>query len=237
MDYSEKRQNKKAVLFDLDQTLWDHEQTQKSAIESLCARYEIDFQVFYRFYPFFNREAWGALARKTITVDDMRVIRFSNTLKAAGITHVSPTRLSDEYLFLYRQLVHLVEGAKDVLASLNPFFTIGIITNGTLDVQKGKLDRSELKDYVDFMVTVDDAGCSKPSQDFFNQAFKKCGVHPRDITCVGDNYEEDIVGSLMAGAGCAVWFNPQGHPIPREFDIQPDFVISHLLDLLKVFRL
>jgi FMN phosphatase YigB (HAD superfamily) len=51
MEYSENRQNKKAVLFDLDHTLWDHEKAQRSAVDSLCIKHELDSHLFYRYYP------------------------------------------------------------------------------------------------------------------------------------------------------------------------------------------
>ena len=92
MEYSKNHQNKKAVLFDLDHTLWDHERAQKSAVELLCRKYQIDFDVFYRLYPLFNREAWNAFARKSVTLDELRILRFAKTLEASRITHLSPSR-------------------------------------------------------------------------------------------------------------------------------------------------
>ncbi|MBN1902314.1 HAD-IA family hydrolase [Candidatus Sumerlaeota bacterium] len=232
-----KRQKKKALLFDLDDTLWDHQKAQKSAIEDICVHHEIDFLTFYRYYHYFNQEAWNDYANKLVSLDEMRIQRFARSLKSSRIDHLSPHMLSEEYLALYRGRICLVEGAIEALGALRPVFTIGVITNGSLDVQKWKLDCSQLKDYVDFMVTVDDAKCSKPSHAFFEMAFEKSGVHPRDITCIGDNFKDDIVGAIMAGAGRAVWFNPQNHSIPGEFDIQPDFMILRLTELLNVLSI
>ena len=225
---------KGAVLFDLDNTLFDHEKTQAWAIKTMCENLHIDFQAFYPLFVLYNKEVWREFADRLITVSSMRIGRFRKTLNALHISHLDPEILSEEYLALYRKSVYLIEGTREVLLELKPHFILGIITNGTSDVQKKKIERSSLDHLFDFIVTVDEAGCSKPSPAFFELAFQKAGVPPKDITCVGDNFLEDIVGAAQAGAGRTVWFNPRNDPVPEQYHIRPDHIISRLQDLPRI---
>ena len=224
---------KGAVLFDLDNTLFDHEKTQNAAIKILCDNRHIDFQAFYPLFHLYNKEGWRELAAGLINVPSMRILRFRNTLDALHIFHLDPAELSGEYLALYAKIVYLVEGAREVLLELKSHFILGVVTNGASDIQQKKIERSALDHLFDFIVTVDEAGCSKPSPAFFEIAFQKAGVPPENITCVGDNFLEDIVGAARAGAGRTVWFNPRNDPVPEEYHIKPDLIISSLLDLPK----
>ncbi len=226
------RQNKRgAVLFDLDYTLWDHATAQATAIRHICERHTLNFDEFYPLYTCFNREGWEAFARRTISLSQMRIGRFEKTIAALELTHLSPSVLSNEYLRIYPEGIYLVDGAEELLRLLKPHFIIGIITNGTRDTQGGKVERSPLNGYPDFIVTVDDAKCSKPSPEFFKFAFRRAGVPLGQITCVGDSYEDDIIGAARAGAGRTVWFNPEGAPIPEDHAIRPDHIIKHLKEL------
>jgi len=220
-----------AVLFDLDYTLWDHGRAQEKAIHTLCDSYSIDFQAFYPHYVRFNWEVWSDYARGKLSLEKMRIVRFEKAFRAIGASECSPDLWSREYLVLYRKSIFLVEGAVEILRILKPRYTIGIITNGTLDTQTFKVNQSPLRDYLDFMVTVDDAGCSKPERAFFEKAFLTAGFPREKIACVGDHYHEDIVGAKKAGAGTVVWFNPGGEQLPDNAEILPDYIISRLEEL------
>ena len=177
-----------AVLFDLDYTLWDHAAAQENAIRKVCEKHDLDFEVFHPVYVKHNWEVWRAFAAGTLEIEEGRLLRFSRTLEKIRVSNRSPETLSRDYLSFYPLEVCLIDGAEDILALLRPHFIMGIITNGTLNTQNGKLDRSRIRQYFDFMVTVDDAGCSKPEKAFFDLAFQKAGV-PRDaIVCMGDNF-------------------------------------------------
>ena len=234
MDDLTQTEKRGAVLFDLDYTLWDHARAQNRAIRHLCTKHQIDFDAFLPLYERYNWDGWKAFAKGLISFTDMRLDRFIRSLEELEITHLSPSRLSEEYLAHYGNEVFLIDGAMDLLHELRRFYIIGVITNGTRDTQTKKVGRSALEGSLDFMFTVDDAGCSKPSEDFFRKAFEKAGVPSSRITCVGDNFLEDIVGATRAGAGCTIWFNPAGNPIPEQYNVRPDFVITHLSEIAPI---
>jgi len=227
---------KGAILFDLDHTLWDHDEAQKTAVKRLCVKNNIDFDTFYPVFARINREMWERFARGESNIEDLRVLRFTKSLETLHIDSLSPEILSEDYMVLYPNSgVFLMEDTIEILEALKSQYILGIITNGTREVQDGKIERAEIVHYFDFMITVDDAGCSKPDTDFFKMAFRRSGTPPEKIACVGDNFYDDIVGSHRAGAGKTIWMNSRNLPFPEEYNIKPDHTISSLKELLPIF--
>jgi len=223
-----------AILFDLDNTLWDHARAESEAIKKICGEYRIDFELFYPHYCRYNREVWRAYAKRTLSLSRMRVERFARTINTLGLPHLSPLSLSNEYLNLYRIEHYLIPGTIKVLQELKSKHIIGIITNGTRDIQKRKLERSGLERYINFMVTVDDVGYSKPDNRFFYYAFKRANLPRENILCIGDDFLDDIVGAKNAGAGTVIWFNPSRQSLPLEYNVEPDYIVQELHDVLEI---
>ena len=223
-----------AALFDLDSTLWDHNRAQHGAIKKICMDHGINFPTFYPLYHRHNLEVWQALARGEMQIQDVRIARFARTLDALQLQNLSPANLNDEYMRNYATGVYLMDGTVNLLQSLRPHYILGIVTNGTFDVQWNKVSHSPLKDFMDFMITIDDAGCSKPDREIFQHAFERSGFPAEMATFIGDSYYDDIIGATLAGAGRTIWFNPDRIPIPNTFDIRPTHEIRHLNELIPI---
>ena len=56
-----------------------------------------------------------------------------------------------------------------------------------------------LSEYVDIMVTSEEAGREKPSEAVFELIIKKSGVLPWELLMIGDSYEKDIKGAENVG--------------------------------------
>lgn len=223
-----------AALFDLDSTLWDHSRAQHGAIQKVCNDHDINFAAFYPLYHRHNLEVWQALARGEMQIEDVRIARFARTLDVLKLQNLSPAKLNEEYMRNYATGIYLMEGTVKLLQALRPHYILGIVTNGTFDVQWNKVSHSPLKDFMDFMITIDDAGCSKPDREIFQLAFERSGFPAEMTTFIGDSYYDDIIGATLAGAGRTVWFNPDRDPIPEPFDIQPTHEIQHLNQLIPI---
>jgi YjjG family noncanonical pyrimidine nucleotidase len=227
---------KGAILFDLDHTLWDHDEAQQTAVKRLCVKNNIDFDIFYPLFDRINQEMWKRFARGEGNIEELRIQRFTRSLEAAHIDFLSPDNLSADYLHLYPSAgVFLMEHTIEILEALKSQYILGIITNGTRKVQDGKIERAEICHYFDFMITVDEAGCSKPDTEFFKMAFRRSGAPPEKITCIGDNFYDDIVGAHRAGAGKTIWMNSRNLPFPEEYGVRPDHIITSLKEILPIF--
>lgn len=110
-----------------------------------------------------------------------------------------PVRLWDAYR---RRMPELVSCPDDVFGALSVLrtagWTIGIVTNGEVDNQEGKLHRTGLADAVDGWVISAEAGIRKPDPAIFALAAQRLGV-PLRGWMVGDGLESDIAGAAAAG--------------------------------------
>lgn len=82
---------------------------------------------------------------------------------------------------------------------------MGIVTNGTVRVQKSKITGSGMDVYMSAIVISEAEGMKKPARELFLRAAMRLGVAAHEIAFVGDNLAADVEGSRLAGM-VPVWF-------------------------------
>lgn len=85
-----------------------------------------------------------------------------------------------------------------------------ILTNGTIDPQRRKIEKHRLAELVDVVVVTEEIGVHKPHPGAFQEVLALLGVAPDDAVMVGDNLENDIEGALAAGFSRAIWLAGPG---------------------------
>jgi putative hydrolase of the HAD superfamily len=93
----------------------------------------------------------------------------------------------------------LFEGAHEILDYLQPNYQMHIITNGFNEVQYQKMDKSNLSNYFEKIITSEDAGVKKPNPIIFEYALSQAKATPNESIMIGDNWEADIMGAKSAG--------------------------------------
>jgi putative hydrolase of the HAD superfamily len=101
------------------------------------------------------------------------------------------------------------EEAVTVLESLHGRMRLAVVTNGTEEHQRTKLDASGLTGLFDAIVTSGTVGASKPDPRIFRAALEAVGCGPEDAAMVGDNPLRDIAGAQQAGLR-GVWIDRNG---------------------------
>jgi 2-haloalkanoic acid dehalogenase type II len=101
------------------------------------------------------------------------------------------------------------EEAVAVLESLRARMRLAIVTNGTEEHQRTKLDASGLTGLFDAIVTSGSVGASKPDPAIFRAALEAVGCEPGDAAMVGDNPLRDVAGAQRAGLR-GIWIDRNG---------------------------
>jgi putative hydrolase of the HAD superfamily len=115
-----------------------------------------------------------------------------------------------------------------VLDELSDSATLALITNGASDLQREKLEASELGDRFAAVIVSAEFGIGKPDPTIFEHALAQLGADKRDAVMVGDSVDRDVDGAVAAGLR-GVWINRFGERRP---DGRPDLVeISTLTEL------
>jgi putative hydrolase of the HAD superfamily len=207
----------RGVLFDLDDTLFDHRRSARAALTAVHAAFasEADFAAFERHHAHYLEEMHLEVLAGRATLEDARRERFRRVFAALGLT-LDPAdvyRVAETYRLGYSSARRAIEGAADLLARLRSSVAIAIVTNNLLGEQQDKLRVCGLTEYVDALVASEDVGTSKPDPEIFRIALARLGVRAEDAVMVGDSWANDIEGARAAGIR-AVWCNRYGHERP-----------------------
>jgi putative hydrolase of the HAD superfamily len=203
----------RAVLFDLDDTLFDHARATRSALADLpglepCLRIWPVEELCDRHGRVLETLHAGVLAGD-MTVGEARVERFRQLLEAAGLPRpLDRARdVARAYRAAYERDWQAVPGAIGLLESVNAKgLRVVIVTNNGVAEQQRKLERCGIGALVHAMVTSEEAGIAKPAPGIFEIALRHAGASAAEAVMVGDAWATDVEGARAAGIR-PVWFN------------------------------
>jgi YjjG family noncanonical pyrimidine nucleotidase len=213
----------RAVLFDLDDTLFDHRHCARTALGELHASHAAfqshPFHDFERLHATLLEELHKRVAIGEMPLDVARQERFRRLFGAVGAPSDRETiaRAAATYREGYRRVRQPIAGAAALLAAVSDHARIAIVSNNLLEEQEDKLRHCALDRYVDVLVVSEEVGVSKPDPRIFEIALDRLGVAAGDTVMVGDSWTADIAGARAAGIR-AIWFNPTRLPKPQHDD-------------------
>jgi putative hydrolase of the HAD superfamily len=200
----------KAVGFDLDGTLFDHQGSATAAVDEFLLLLGIAPSDEVRQLWFTVEEAeferWRA---GLIGFQEQRRNRLRRVLPALGIAapeHPAELdRMFEDYLLAYRNAWTAFPDSGSVLSSLRlRGFRLGILTNGSQEQQLDKLSAIGLIELVDVVCTSELIGFQKPDPRAFETLAARLGMEPAACLFVGDNPEHDVAGARSAGMQAAL---------------------------------
>lgn len=132
-----------------------------------------------------------------------------------------------------RKVPFVYEETFSTLDRLKGDYQLLLITNGSPDLQKTKLEiTSELVPYFDQIVISGAFGRGKPDPSIFEHALSLMSLKNDEVIMVGDNLMTDILGANRAGIQ-SVWINR--HNKARE-EVIPAYEIQHLEELFPILE-
>jgi HAD superfamily hydrolase (TIGR01549 family) len=211
----------RAILFDLDDTLFDHHTASTNALARVHAASpagrRATFEAFQRHHTRFLEEMHIEVLAGRVGLDDARRERFRRVFAALGVdvTVEETAAAAAAYRAGYLEARRPTAGAVDLVAALKPRVRIGIVSNNLLEEQREKLEICGLAPYVDSLVVSEEVGLSKPDPGIFRTALARLGAREDSAIMVGDSWQADIAGAAAAGIR-PVWFNPRRLPRPSD---------------------
>jgi putative hydrolase of the HAD superfamily len=189
----------KAVLFDLDGTLYDRDR--------LAAA------LFAEQYDAFAGALRG-LARERFLRDVHEMDEHGHGEKDPGYRRLVETwglepelaeRLIAHFWSVYDKHMELPQDTSDTLRELRGRgLKLGIVTNGPSHTQRRKIAALGLADSFDAILVSGEEGVHKPEAELFRRALARCAVAPHEAIFVGDHPVADVAGAHGAGLK-AVW--------------------------------
>lgn len=209
----------KTILFDLDDTLFDHRHSARTAIAAVARKYSWNTRSIEELEAEYDRllsEIHPAVLAGKVTPEQSRRMRYARLFEFCQAPH--DDRVIGEALAfamgMYRDARKAVDGAAELLIELKQQYKIGVISNNFLNEQMEKLDVIGLRKLVDELVVSEEVGYTKPDKRIFEVAMSRMDAGPCECLMIGDSWEADIVGATNAGIR-AIWFNRFGLPCPN----------------------
>jgi putative hydrolase of the HAD superfamily len=142
-------------------------------------------------------------------------------------------RLADRFSAYRVEAMTLFDGAHSLLDLLrHKGIKLALITNGSAEVQRGKLHRFDLLKSFDHIQIEGEVGFGKPDPHAYTTALGALAVDANETWMVGDHLEWDVAAPQRLGI-FSVWFNPSGMPVPANVNVRPDRIISALDHLIE----
>jgi putative hydrolase of the HAD superfamily len=226
------------IFFDLDHTLWDFEKNSNHTMRKVYEEFELaqkgisDFDLFYEKYHIINEEMWAQFRNKTLSRNELRWKRMYKTLAHYQIISEEMSHdMSDCYLDILPKKKNVFPFAIEILQYCrDENYTIHLITNGFELTQYEKIKNAGIDEFIDKMITSEQAMSMKPHKEIFEYAFLLTGAKANNSIMIGDSYEADIQGAKTVNMD-QVYFNPHkiAHQGTTTFEISCLSEIKNIL--------
>lgn len=224
----------KAVLFDLDDTLWSVGPVILQAELSLqrwmaihapkvVQKYSIDElrqqrEALVKTDPRFAYDLWA-----------LRLALLRKVFKKVG----EDLEKADQAMQVFAQARNQVELYQDVLPALELLrerVAMGSISNGFADLQA-----IGLAPHFQVSLAAHSFGCAKPDRRIFSAACAALNLLPQQVAYVGDDLRLDVQGAQQAGMQ-GIWMNRQRLNLAdtSQRGVQPDAIVADLHELIDL---
>ena len=221
----------RALLFDLDDTLWpitpvivQAEQVLFTWIAAhaprVAASYSIDMMRQQRIQLM--------QARPELAID-LQALRYQALLDTFLRCDEDPALVTAamQVFNQARNQVQLFDDVAHCLPHLAKLVKLGSLTNGAAD-----LEAIGLAHHFEISLSAHKIGKAKPDPHVFLLACEALKLQPEQVAYIGDDLRLDVEGAQKAGL-TGIWLNRQHQQAPAELGhIQPDATFTNLHDLV-----
>lgn len=228
------------MLFDLDDTLFDHRHCSRSALAAVQASHDslacVPFDALEQAHGRLLEELHRDVMVGKVPIDEARRERFRRLYGTAGVD--ADEALASAAAAAYREAYivarRAIAGAAALLPLVRARARVGIVSNNLLDEQRQKLRDCGLDGYIDALVVSEEVGISKPDPRIFRVALERLDCEAEQAVMIGDSWGADVVGAAAAGIR-AIWFNRHGMPRPdRDVDVAEIRALEPAGDVLRM---
>jgi HAD superfamily hydrolase (TIGR01509 family) len=230
------------LLFDLDDTLFNHSYCYKKAVTETVKSYDclnhLDEEVFFTAFVKNNHQLWNEFQSKKITFQEFTLNRLRMTLNQLYV-NISVEETENINAFYHGNYLNNIvpdPQTQKLLKRLKGTFKMGLVTNGACFNAYNKVHRLGLNDVFrdEYIIVSEETGYSKPQPQIFHHVLEKFKVKPQEALFIGDNYYTDICGASSIGMD-TVWVNH--FDLKPPMDTKPTYTVKSIFALEDRFRI
>ena len=193
----------KSVIFDIDNTLYDFAYCNEAALSRLREYAHENFawtaETFNEKHLAVQKEIYSQIGYNGSCRD--RMLRYQKMLEHSALPlFPHAAKMFELYWSTLLENLQPYEEVYEVLRTLKENkIKIGIGTDMTPYIQFKKLEKMNILNFIDFMVTSEEAGEEKPSPKLFQMCLNKAGCSKSECLFVGDDLRKDYEGAKNFG--------------------------------------
>ncbi len=223
----------RALLFDLDDTLYDEKQFVESGFSKVAEFVEDKFKIEKKVYYKILIDIFNGGSRGNI---------FNSALEKVNIAYKE--NIIRAMVRIYREhnpKIKLAEDIKSLLIKLREIYSLGIVTDGYFKVQKKKVQALRLEEMFDSIIYTDEYGREywKPNVLGYKLALKELkGLLPEEAVYIGDNPYKDFIGAKKVGITTVrvINQNREYSNIRLNKGYEADYEIRELHEIINVLK-
>lgn len=222
----------RALLFDLDDTLYAEKQFVKSGFikvtEFIEGKFEVNKKDFYKILiDIFNSGSRGNI--------------FNLALEKVNI--VFDENIIYSMVKIYREhnpKIKLDKDIRSLLIKLRGIYSLGIITDGYYEVQKKKVQALKLEELFDSIIYTDQYGKEywKPNVFGYKLVLEELNLLPEETVYIGDNPYKDFIGAKKVGIPTVrVLFKDREYSkIRLDKEYEADYEVGKLNEIMNLLK-
>jgi HAD superfamily hydrolase (TIGR01549 family) len=197
----------KALLLDIDNTLYSYEYTHQIALNSVIDYCKLNFNIdknsILNAYKISRQEINQILINTASSHN--RMLYFQKMLELLDINSLEHTIYIYELywkkfldnMIVYDCVYELCEKYSD---------NICLITDLTAHIQHRKIQKLHIQKYCKYVVTSEESGIEKPNSKIFEIALQKLDLDKNEVCMIGDSFQKDIMGACNNNIK-SIWLN------------------------------
>jgi phosphoglycolate phosphatase/putative hydrolase of the HAD superfamily len=186
----------RALVFDIDNTLYSNDEYCTLQVELLVQR-------FARLKQISVAQAWDLIRREKELYSaktDGGVTSTGNILAAFGVSLQESARWRDE-LFFPEDFVEYDEGTVAVIQKLAKTYKIAAVTNNTVGIGRRTLKCIGLDGLISIVIGLDTCYVSKPAAEPYEAALERLDTPASAAVSIGDRFDVDLAVPISMGMG------------------------------------
>ena len=221
---------KKAVFFDIDDTLYD-----TSGFAKLARKAALNAMIDAGL-PLSPDEAYDLL-REIIKEKGSNYDKHLNVLTKRVFGEEKPLLIALGMITYHNVKFALLRLFPETMSTLIHLkargYHLGVISNGITIKQYEKLVRLGLYHFFDSVITSQEAGVEKPDIAIFELAMKTMGCKAENSVMIGNSFNDDVLGAIDAGMS-AVFLTTKLKDSEREIIEKKDLKLDIISDIGQI---
>lgn len=223
----------KHIIFDCYGTLINTGKGSIEAVKAILANVgsDVPAEDFYAHWKRIKKHMMDT--DEFVTEKKFFELSLKETFAKFGITADATVEVKPmiDSLFSRRNIYDEVKPMLEGLAAMGFTYAIGSTTD--TDSIMCHLNQNELT--VPLVFTSEDMKVYKPKADFYRTILNQTGWDVSECVFVGDNYVDDVLGPKSIGMK-AVLLDRNNKFNKADCEIQPDYIVSNLLELIDILE-